>query len=359
MEKLQDDLKELTIRWQQVLSRLDLDNKRIKTRQLESETIKQEFWNDSQAAGKTMAELSALQNELKETENISSSIENAREVLDLSKEDVSLLEDLEKEVASLQEKVERFEMLMFLSGKFDAGGAILSIHAGQGGTEAMDWSEMMLRMYLRYFERQRWAVEILDETKGDEAGIKSVTLQVSGRYAYGYLKKESGTHRLVRQSPFNADHLRQTSFALVEVLPEIEEAPELNIRSEDIKSEAFRASGAGGQNVNKVNSAVRLTHIPTGLTVSVQTERSQLQNREYAMKILKGKLWELAEAKRRGEIQAIKGDYRPASWGNQIRSYVLHPYKMVKDLRTGFETSDAEGVLDGNLQGFVEAEIRL
>jgi peptide chain release factor 2 len=359
MEKLHNDLRDLSTRWKQVVDHLDLDNKRIKIREIEAKTFKPDFWGDSHVAGRTMSELSLLMNELKEVTDISSSIGNARELLELSKEDPSLIGDLASEVVYLQDQVEHFEMVLFLSGKFDSGSAIVSIHAGQGGTEAMDWAEMLLRMYLRYFERQGWKVEILDETKGEEAGIKSVTLQVNGRYTYGYLKKESGTHRLVRQSPFNADHLRQTSFALVEVLPEIDEASELNILSDDIKSEAFRSSGAGGQNVNKVNSAVRLTHIPTGITVSVQTERSQLQNKEYAMKILRAKLWELEEARRRGEMQAIKGDYRPASWGNQIRSYVLHPYKMVKDLRTGIETSDAEGVLDGSLEGFIEAEVRL
>jgi peptide chain release factor 2 len=359
MEKLHESFFELKNHWQQVANGLDLDNKKIKTRELEAQSLKANFWTDSQAAGKIMSELSSLQNEVKDAEEITSSIDSAIEMVGLLKNDHSLAQDLEEEFSNLQNKVAHFETLVFLSGKFDIAGAIISIHAGQGGTEAMDWSEMILRMYLRYFESQNWKVEILDETKGEEAGIKSVTLQVEGSYAYGYLKNESGTHRLVRQSPFNADHLRQTSFALVEVLPVIDDAPELKIKSEDIKMDAYRASGAGGQNVNKVNSAVRLTHLPTGITVAVQTERSQLQNREYAMKILRAKLWELEEAKRRGEMQALKGDYRPASWGNQIRSYVLHPYKMVKDLRTSFETSDAESVLDGNLSGFIEAELRL
>lgn len=359
MEKLREDLYELNSRWQQVISKLNLDNKRIKMRQLEAESLKPDLWNDPQSAGRIMSELSGLQNELKEAESISSGIQNTLEMIDLSKDDPSLLGDIQQEADSLTTKIEHFETLLFLSGEFDAGGAILSIHAGQGGTEAMDWSEMILRMYLRYFESQNWKVEILDETKGEEAGIKSVTLQIDGRYAYGYLRHESGTHRLVRQSPFNADHLRQTSFALVEVLPVIENVPELHIRPEDLKMDTFRSSGAGGQNVQKVNSAVRLTHLPTGITVAVQTERSQLQNREYAMKILRGKLWELEEARRRGEIKELKGDYRPASWGNQIRSYVLHPYKLVKDLRTDYETSDAEGVLDGDLQSFIEAEIKV
>ena len=359
MEKLADELRELSSRWQQIVSRLNLDEKRTKVRELEAASLKPDFWNEPQAASKVMSELSALQNEMKEAEDISSSISNALEMIGLSKNDRSLQTDLELEVENLKSRVEHFETFLYLSGKFDVGGAIISIHAGQGGTEAMDWSEMILRMYLRYFEKEGWKVEILDETKGEEAGVKSVTLQVDGRYAYGYLKKESGTHRLVRQSPFNADHLRQTSFALVEVLPIVDEVPELNIKPEDIKMDTFRSSGAGGQNVQKVNSAVRLTHLPTAITVAVQTERSQLQNREYAMKILRGKLWELEQARRRGEIKELKGDYRPASWGNQIRSYVLHPYKMVKDLRTDFETSDAEGVLDGNLHGFIEAELRL
>src|SRR5581483_6709271 len=240
----------------------------------------------------------------------------------------------------------------------DEGGAILSVHAGQGGTEAMDWAAMVLRMYLRFFEKKHWHTEVIDESKGEEAGIKSAVVEIDGRYAYGYLKKEAGTHRLVRQSPFNADNLRQTSFALVEVMPIIPETGEVEIKPEDYKMESFRSSGAGGQNVNKVNSAVRLTHLATGITVSVQTERSQLQNKEFALRILRAKLWEAEEARRRGEIKEIKGEYRPASWGTQIRNYILHPYHLVKDLRTGVESSDPEAVLGGNLQEFIDAELK-
>lgn len=359
MEELLSSIKNLRILWDQILPKLDLEAKKAEIRRLEADSMKQDFWTDPVRAKEVMTDLAELQNEVKVAEEISYRLKSVAELSDMAKQEKEdLVSELGPEVAALKDDIASFEVRMFLSGKYDRGGAILSIHAGQGGTEAMDWAEMLLRMYLRYFEGRGWRAEIIDESRGEEAGIKSVTIQVEGPFAYGYLKKEAGTHRLVRQSPFNADNLRQTSFSLVEVLPIIPETGDVTIKPEEIRLDAFRSSGAGGQNVNKVNSAIRLTHLPSGITVSVQTERSQLQNKDYAMKILRAKLWGAEEAKRRGEIQAIKGEYKPASWGSQIRSYVLHPYQLVKDLRSGYETADTAAVLDGDLQGLIEASLK-
>lgn len=251
------------------------------------------------------------------------------------------------------------ELKLYLSEKFDTAAAYLSIHAGQGGVEAMDWAVMLSRMYQRYAEKKGWKVSLVDETKGEEAGIKSATFEISGNLAYGLLKKESGTHRLVRLSPFNADNLRQTSFALVEVLPVIEDSAEIEIKDADLEWDTFRSSGPGGQNVQKVSTAVRVKHLPTNITVTAQSERSQFQNKENALKILTAKVYQLEEQKRLEAEEKLKDWQNTASWGTQIRSYVLHPYKLVKDLRTNYETTAAEAVLDGELEGFIAAEIRL
>jgi peptide chain release factor 2 len=283
----------------------------------------------------------------------------ASEIAELfSLEDETLEADIESEVEELASRLDSMELEAAFSSGYDARNAILAIHAGAGGTESQDWAQMLMRMYLRWAERRRYRAEVLDMSPGEEAGIKSVVIDVKGDYANGYLKSEHGVHRLVRLSPFDADHARHTSFALVEVMPEAEADVDVRIEPDDLKVETFRSSGPGGQHMQKTSSAVRLTHLPSGLTVSCQSERSQHQNKEIALKILRSRLLELELVKRAEERAKLKGKHVAAGWGNQIRSYVLHPYKMVKDHRTDYQTGDTEAVLDGELDGFINAYLR-
>ncbi len=280
------------------------------------------------------------------------------EGLPLVEEEPSFREEIESEIEAVASHLDEMELEMAFSSEYDARNAILAIHAGAGGTESQDWAEMLMRMYLRWAERRGYKAEILDTSPGEEAGIKSATIGVSGDYVFGYLKSEHGVHRLVRLSPFDADHARHTSFVLVEVMPEAEADVDVKIEPDDLKVDAFRSSGPGGQHMQKTSSAVRLTHLPTGLTITCQSERSQHQNKEIALKILQARLLKLELARRTEERAKLKGKRIAAGWGNQIRSYVLHPYKMVKDHRTDYQTSDTDAVLDGELDGFITAYLR-
>ena len=280
------------------------------------------------------------------------------ELVSVTEEDTSLMAEIQSEVEVVTSRLDELELERAFTGEYDARGAILAIHAGAGGTESQDWAEMLLRMYLRWAERRSYKAEVLDISSGEEAGIKSAVIEVSGNYACGYLKSEHGVHRLVRLSPFNADHARHTSFALVEVMPEAEADVDIRIGPDDLKVEVFRSSGPGGQHMQKTSSAVRLTHLPTGIVATCQSERSQHQNKEIARRILNSRLLELELARRAEERAKLKGKRIVAGWGNQIRSYVLHPYKMVKDHRTDYETSNTEAVLGGELDGFITAYLR-
>ena len=283
-----------------------------------------------------------------------------RELIELAEgeEDASLSQDLAREADDLTSQIDKLELELTFSGPYDARDAVLAIHAGAGGTESQDWAEMLLRMFMRWAERRGYETQLLDTSPGEEAGLKSATMEVRGKLAYGYLKAERGVHRLVRLSPFDADHARHTSFALVEVMPEAESAAEVKIDPDELRIDVFRASGHGGQNVQKNSTAIRITHLPTGLVVTCQNERSQFRNKESAMRVLEARLLEGELGRQAEERARIKGEHVAAGWGNQIRSYVLHPYKMVKDHRTDFETSDAESVLDGDLDPFITAYLK-
>jgi len=277
---------------------------------------------------------------------------------EFEEDDLDSAEMIEGEFKSVKKRLANFEMKTFFNGKYDQSDVILEIHSGAGGDDAQDWAEMLLRMYLRFCEKRNWKTKILNKTEGGEAGIKNVILEISGEMAYGNLKSEKGVHRLVRQSPFNADALRQTSFASVEIWPVLDKNSEIEINSSDLRIDTFRSSGAGGQSVNTTDSAVRITYLPTNTVVTCQDERSQLKNKEAAMKVLKARLYEYFEQQQKAKEQEIKGEYKSAEWGNQIRSYVFHPYKLVKDHRTNFEVSDVEGVMNGDLDEFVESYLR-
>lgn len=335
----------------------DLVGKQNQLSQLEKETEDPGFWNDTTSAQRVMKTVSALRGEVEAWEAIRHQVHDLTDLAKLN--DESLRPDLESEIDKLESDLEKRAFAAMLSGPYDHDDAILAIHAGAGGTDSQDWAEMLERMYLRWAESHGFTAEILDSTPGEEAGIKSVTIAVGGQYAFGYLRSEKGVHRLVRLSPFDAAHRRHTSFALVEVLPQVSmDEADVEINPSDIKMDVFRSSGAGGQNVQKNATAVRLTHLPTGIVVTCQNERSQTQNREFAMRILRARLLELKTAEREEERAVLRGEYTKAEWGSQIRSYVLHPYQMVKDHRTDFQAGNAQSVLDGDLDAFMESYLK-
>jgi peptide chain release factor 2 len=322
---------------------------------LEKKSTEPDFWSDQVVAQKIMRKLADYRKDVQTWRELEAKVADIAELINLAEEDSHLQDEIRSELVELAKHLDELEFRLTFSSEYDARNAILTIHAGAGGTESQDWAEMLMRMYLRWAERRGYKAEILDTSPGDEAGIKSTVISVTGEYAAGYLKAEHGVHRLVRLSPFDADHARHTSFVLVEVMPEAEENTDVSISPEDIKVDTFRSSGPGGQHMQKTSSAVRVTHIPTGITVTCQSERSQFLNKEIAFKILRSRLLERELEKQEEEKARLKGSRIEAGWGNQIRSYVLHPYKMVKDHRTGYETNNTEAVLDGELDGFINA----
>lgn len=319
-----------------------------------------DFWDNPDAAQKTAQAVTQLKEEVGIVHNLEQRLDDLEVMVELALEEPEsgMEEELEAGLEAANAEIEHLELGMLLNGEYDANNAILTLHAGAGGTEAQDWTSMLLRMFTRYAERQGFAIEMLDYLPGDEAGVKSATLQINGHNAYGYLRSEKGVHRLVRISPFDANARRHTSFAAVDVMPELDDTVDIKIDPSDLKVDTYRASGAGGQHVNKTSSAVRMTHIPTGIIVQCQNERSQIQNRERCMQLLRAKLYEYERAKQEALKNDIAGDYQDIEWGSQIRSYVFQPYKMVKDHRTGAETGNVQAVMDGGLDMFIEAYLR-
>ena len=357
MSDLETRLDMLISRVETIWERLDMPGKRAELATLRQKSGDPELWNDPNSARVLMQRLSALQEEVGYWLTLRQGIEDAQELLLIA--DADLLPELEAEVAELERELGQAEFHLMLSGEYDRGAAIFAIHAGAGGTDAQDWAAMLLRMYLRWAKQSSFNTVLLDSMPGEEAGLKSATVAVSGKYAYGYLRAERGVHRLVRLSPFDSAHRRHTSFALLEVWPDLGKEVQVDIKPDDLEIDTFCASSAGGQHMQKNETAVRIRHVPTDIVVQCQNERSQFQNRETALRIIKARLIQRAEEERRAKIDTLKGEHPDMGWGNQIRSYVLHPYRMVKDHRTDHETGNVDGVLDGDLDEFIAAYLRL
>jgi peptide chain release factor 2 len=353
MDELVSAAKKLNTQIKDSLKKLRLDEASLELDSLKQASGQPDFWNDQAKAQATMKKIAQLEAKTKPWLSLNKEIDDLSEMASLR--DEGLETELNQQLSKLDSKFDKLKQDLRFDGPYDDHGAILSIYAGAGGTDAQDWTQMLFRMYSRYLEKSGWSSVVVDESAGEEAGLKSVTLEIDGNNAYGKLKGEHGVHRLVRLSPFNSDNLRQTSFAKVEVMPKLDRPNELEIDEKDLKTDVYRSGGHGGQSVNTTDSAVRITHIPTGISVAIQNERSQLQNKETAMTILRSRLAGLQMEQHLERLSELKGPNQSAEWGNQIRNYVLHPYKQVKDLRTRLETSDPDSVLDGNLEPFIES----
>lgn len=351
---LQKDVKEMQQKIAGIGQSLNLPKLQAELDELTAKQHQPDFWDNVKEAQQVSQRAKNLEYKIEEYTTLTTKLTDVEEILEMFADDEAMIEETATEIVALKKEIGELHIATLLSGKFDANNAIVTLHAGAGGTEAQDWAQMLYRMYSRYCERRGYKVEVLDMLDGEEAGIKSITFAVNGLNAYGYLKAEKGVHRLVRISPFDANKRRQTSFASVEIMPEIDTDVDIVIEDKDLKVDTYRSSGAGGQHVNKTESAIRITHLPTGIVVSCQTQRSQIQNREHAMMMLKSKLVELKEREQMEEAMAIKGEIKKIEWGSQIRSYVFCPYTMVKDHRTNFENANVTDVMDGNIQPFIE-----
>lgn len=342
------------------MSHFDINNKEQNLKKLEKKTLEPNFWNDTKNSTQVLSEIKKIKGKCIKYRNIETELKNIEELTELvtSEPDEEIAKDILKSTKKITTEIEKLEIDTLLSGKYDSNNAIITIHPGAGGTESQDWAEMLYRMYVRWANKNNYEIRELDYLEGEEAGIKSVTFEVNGENAYGYLKGEMGVHRLVRISPFDSGGRRHTSFASLEVLPEITDDIEIDINQDDLRIDTYRASGAGGQHINKTSSAVRITHIPTNIVVACQSERSQIQNRETAMRMLKSKLLDLKEKEQKDKIEDLKGEQRDIAWGSQIRSYVFCPYTMVKDHRTNYEVGNVESVMDGNIDGFIESYLK-
>ena len=357
-EELKQQFQDIVARVKHLETFLKISERVVEREKIEKKMAANDFWDNPELAQETVAKLSALKNIIEPFKKLRASLEDLETAIEFASEEVEMEEEAIELGTQLIKDLDKLELLSFLSGQFDANNCYFSIHAGAGGTESCDWASMLMRMYMRYFERKGWGYEVIETQQGDEAGIKSVTFHVKGEFAFGYTKAEKGVHRLVRISPFDSNARRHTSFASVDTFPELSDDIDIEIDEKDLKIDTYRASGAGGQHVNTTDSAIRITHVPSGIVVACQAERSQHKNRASAMKMLKAKLYEREEEQKRAEANVIRGEKTEMGWGNQIRSYVLHPYQMVKDLRTEHETGNTAAVLDGNLDAFIEAYLK-